>query len=202
MQTRSWAILSVVTASAVFLSGCALLMSGEAPPKRRVTNIDYVGQQSVKYLVNKYTATTKEQKSTKEVLESGEAETVQTTLYNLSVEICDIDANRDEANCDSTNVLQAINLTPPATSSEEEEYVPVPNERYVTSLYWYNPQTLYVAYLDVGKNVREGSGPTPRVKECTVQANNSLSCSSADDVNSKLFIQTTETQTMGGGGSN
>jgi hypothetical protein len=174
-------------------------MSGDAPPTRRVVNIDYVGQQSVKYLVNRYTATAKEQQNVKETLEEGEAETVQKTLYNLSVEICDIDANRNEAKCDSTNVLQAINLASPATTEEEDEVVPVSNERRVTNLYWYDAKTLYVAYLNVGQNVRKGSGPTPRIKECTVQADNSLACSSADDVNSKLFIQTTETTKMGGG---
>ncbi len=197
MQIRSWTILSVVAASAVLLSGCSFLMSADAPPTKRVVNMDYVGQQSVKYLVNKYDATA----ANVETDASGDTdvEASQKTLYNISVEVCDLDANRDEANCKSTDVLRAVDLTGAATSDDE---MTAANERRVTSLYWYDPQTLYVAYLNVGSSVREGSGSTPQVKECKVGSDNSMSCSSAGTVNDKLFIQTTETTKMGGGGDN
>ena len=182
-------------AGVVFLvAATAACATAPPPPRKELVNTDFVGEHSVRYLLEKAGtgtgaasgsdgdgAAAQIAKAAAGAEESeSEEETVQ--YYHLYVEVCDIGANSEENNCKSSKVLDTI-----VRRSYYGEDGP---RRQVTDMFWNTSDTLFVSYLS----------PKPAVKSCRLKEDNTMRCADQPNINSLLNETKVETTEIGKGG--
>jgi len=181
------AVFSLIAAG---WSGCA---TTSQPPQNYLSDIDYVGQKSVKYLVRP-----------NPVVKAGaEGGGKKVALTDIKVQICDVSDRNDATNCTMSPILGAVTrgslregenreqegLTLSAGLFKDETTV-----RALDSLYWYDDRTLFVAYRVSGSGAETGGADVltePKVKRCRLQSDNSLQCEENATINRALYKQKT-----------
>jgi hypothetical protein len=193
---RRIALSTTLVALVGMLGAC---VTPEPPPDKELINSDFVGSHSVRYLLKKagkgkmaaLGAGSEESDSTSkaqemmaaaaEASDSGSEDDGEEKVqyYDLYAEVCDIGANREENNCQTSKVLEAI-VRNKADATDEEGNP----RRQVTDLFWNSSNTLFVSYM----------APKPAVKSCTVGDDNTVACNKQPNVNNLL----NQTKKMGG----
>lgn len=165
MSRRILSYIGLMTLVALMSSGCfSMSTSTEKVPTKELVNTDFVGEHSVRYLLQD-AGTKTVAKNDDDDEDDGETETETIQYYHLYVEVCDIGANDEENNCQNSKVLDRIT-----------RYGTYDHRRQVTDMFWNSSDTLFVSYLS----------PKPSVKSCQVTDNNMLQCADQPGINSLL----------------
>lgn len=191
---RTFAWIGSVLIVGAMATGCSF--STSQAPQDYLSDIDYVGQKSVKYIVRPDPMT--------KATSSGDSETKK--LVDVKVEICDVSGDNKETNCGTSTLLNSVQRSSVDTGSEQTEE----SEgglllsammqdggavRMLDSVFWYDEKTLFVAYRETGASGGTAGSDTltePLVKRCRLQSDNSLLCNESEAVNNALFQQKTE----------
>ncbi|MFB6350240.1 MAG: hypothetical protein ABEK29_00400 [Bradymonadaceae bacterium] len=181
MSRRVATYFGLLAAVALVSSGClSMSTSQKSVPTKELVSTDFVGEHSVRYLLedagtvtvggssseSSGSAAQKMMSSGDESSSSGDSEQKKIQFYHLYVEVCDIGANDEENNCKSSKVLDRI----VRRNTYETQ------RRQVTDMFWNSSDTLFVSYLS----------PKPSVKSCQVTGDNTLQCSDQPNINSIL----------------
>jgi len=171
----------IVLLAAVALSGGCLSMSTstEKVPTKELVSTDFVGEHSVRYLleeagtetVSEGGSSNEDESASQQMMSSEddddeETETETIRYYNLYVEVCDIGANNAENNCKKSKILDRI-----VRHNRQGE-----QSRQVTDMFWNSSDTLFISYL----------APKPAVKSCQVTDSNTLRCADQPGINDIL----------------
>ena len=108
------------------------------------------------------------------------------TEFHFTLRVCDIGDDQQETNCADSKVLRQVAMNP-----DPEDTTDVDARRSVTTLFWYDAQTLYVGYLerpDTGDSIFDNR-PEPRVRMCHVDNDNQLHCSDQEGINQLLEVE-------------
>ena len=140
--------------------GCA------TPPSQTMVDVDLIGDRTVKYLL------LDPGQSAEDALVEELTGVEQGQEFHFAVRICDIGEDRREVNCQDTIVLEKVGMNP-----DPEDTSKVDAQREVTSLFWYDPITLYVAYMERPPGSDLVYRPhQPKLTKCRIDAHNVLQC--------------------------
>jgi hypothetical protein len=157
--------LAAVVAASFALSACAT-----GPSPRTLVNNDLVGTHTVQYELQKRAPGTGAQ------FLKAMSEDDDDVLYDLWVRVCDISQEDEQVNCQSSTVLEALDMNP---GSGRYDYLA---GRTITTMFWHKENVFYIGYTD----------PNPKVRRCYVKKNNAMACKDQGNLNSML------TETVGG----
>lgn len=184
---RSTVLMIALSLLGWCFAGCA---TPDQPPRNYLSDMDYVGAKSVKYLVYPDPVT-------KPSTDGGET----IALTRIKVQICDVDDQHEETNCTMSRVLDSVtrgSLQQESQGSEDGIAISVgmfkdaTTIRSLDSVYWYDDKTMFVSYRVSGEAADLGGKDIlaePKVKRCRLQSDNSLKCEDSSTVNSALFQQ-------------
>ena len=165
------------------LAGLVLLLAPACatPTTQTLVEADFVGDKTVKYMLLEPGRTRAEA-----VVDA----TAETTVkqFHFSIRVCDIGSHGEETNCKDSIVLERVGLNPDPQSTAL-----VDADRQVTNLFWYDPQTLYVSYMERRRATEFFDRDyiwEPWVQMCRVLDNNGLYCDYQDGINHLLVITT------------
>lgn len=192
MNLRNLGLVVWMIAFSLGGAGCAI--TSEAP-ENYLSDIDFVGDKSVKYLVRPNPISTSGSK-----LSSSDGKDL--ALVDVKAQICDVDGQNEETNCTISPILKAVNPKFARQAGDDDEANIVlsmlggdsaPTQRALDSLYWYDEKTLFVAFRVAGgeADVEGEIRSEPRVKRCRLQSDNSLECERDETVSKALFKQET-----------
>ena len=158
-KTRFFALAAIVAVSFA-LSACAT-----GPSPRTLVNNDLVGTHTVQYELKKRAVGTSG-KFLKSLAESDDDK----ILYDLWIRVCDINSQDEQVNCQSSTVIEALDMNPGSGSYD------LLAARTITTMFWHKENVFYIGYTD----------PNPKVRRCYVKQNNAMTCQDQADLNSML----------------
>lgn len=185
MRSTGWII--VLSLIGLGFAGCA---TPSQPARNYLSDMDYVGSKSVKYLVYPSPVTKASTDGGKKI-----------ALTRIKVQVCDVDDQNEETDCKMSSVLDSVtrgSLQQERQDSDDELVMSVgifkdeTTVRSLDSVYWYDDKTMFVAYRVSGGAADLGGTEIlaePKVKRCRLQSDNSLKCEDSSTLNSALFQQ-------------
>lgn len=172
---RTQGLIGLVLAVALLATGCAL------PPAQTMVDTDIVGERTVEYiLIDPLREAHEEDPGLLTFLLAADEE--RNPNYNFAVRICDVGPDGQQANCDETEILQNVRL--PGQSVELDEEEDDDFARQVSTVFWYDANTLYIGYEDYRPGLQANF--RPRVQKCYLRSGNDLSCVDQPELDNKL----------------
>lgn len=174
----------LLLAGAFALIGCA-----STPPTQSMVNADFVGDRTAKYML--LNPGKSEEQATFEfvnnMLSDEDIESLEE--YHFVVQLCDVQED-EEVNCQETTVLENVTTSP--NPGEDEEIVA---DRELTSIFWYDADTLFLSYLE-DASLSAGHeadmmapGLQPKVTMCHARDDNTMRCSEEQEIADMLQVR-------------
>lgn len=166
------------------LAGCGMV--GDPPPSETMVEQDVVGDRTVQYLLAEPGAEIGFGDAVEVVAgDSDDQGAEDEEEYNFLVRVCDIGADHQAANCENSTVLRSVGF---GGGDEEGESA----ERRVTTMFWYDADTLYIGYTEQPE-VTDGlssmvGGPEPKLMKCSIRSDNRVDCSDQSEANDRLMF--------------
>ncbi len=176
MISRTQTLIAMVVMVAMLAIGCVI------PPAQTMVDTDFVGERTVEYLlVDPLRESVEDQEDPSFFSMLLAADEERNPNYYFAVRICDVGTDGQQANCETSEVLRNVRLPGESVEVDEEDD---DSARQVSTVFWYDAETLFVSYEDYVPGLQVSF--RPRVQKCSLVSGNRLECSDQHDLDDKL----------------
>ncbi|MFW5968652.1 MAG: hypothetical protein ACOCV2_14095 [Persicimonas sp.] len=185
-SSARWTTGIIFVITATLYAGCV-----GVPPTRSMVNADFVGDRTAKYMLME-PGKSAEQEGVETAAKVMGADVNESKVFHFVVRLCDMEDQR-EVNCKDTTVLHNVDTDPNPEENEGEE---MDADRRITDIFWYDPDTLYVSYIEAPSVGDDGDEmgltmmvPQPKVTMCRTEQDNTMRCSEQERIAEMLQVQ-------------